>query len=147
MLVPDDIAAWALARWNASAVTTSVTGGLWNGRVNETAASPYAMMLINREGVEYTSGGELPRMRLNLAVMVDQATSTAAQNVAVVVGQTFPVGYSGSTAMIRNGAGTVIFAEPRECSADVAFPMRATSDVVACRMSWEILCQAATTGV
>jgi len=147
VLVPDDIAEWALARWNASAVTASVTGGLWNGRVNEIATSPYAMMLVTREGVEMTSGGELPRMRMNIAVMVDQATSTQAQGAAIAVGQAFPVGYSGSTAMLRNGAGTVIFAEPRECSADVAFPMRAKSDVVACRMSWEIFCQAATTGV
>lgn len=147
MLVPDDLAAWALARWSTSAANVTVTGGLWNGRVNETAVSPYAMMLINREGVEYTSAGELPRFRMNLAVMVDQATSTAAQGVAIAVGQAFPVSYSGSTAMLRNGAGTVVFAEPREGSADVAFPMRATTDVVACRMAWEIMCQAATTGV
>lgn len=147
MLVPDDIAAWALARWNASAVTATVSGGLWNGRVNETAVAPYASMLINRESVEYTSGGEIPRFRMNLAVMVDQATSTAAQGAAIAVGQTFPVNYATTTAMLRNGAGTVIFAEPREISADTAFPMRAKNDVVAYRMSWELMCQAATTGV
>ena len=147
MLVPDDVAAWALARWNASAVTTSVSGGLWNGRVNETATAPYASMLIAREGVEYTSGGELPRFRMHLAVMVDQATSTQAQSAEIAVGLTYPVSYTGATAMIRNGAGTVIFAEPRETSADTAFPMRGKNDVVACRMSWELMCQAATTGV
>lgn len=147
MLVPDDVAAWALARWNASAVTTSVTGGLWNGRVNETATAPYASMLISRESVEYTSAFEMPRFRMNLAVMVDQATSTQAQSVEIVVGQTYPVGYSGTSAMLRNGAGTVVFAEPREISADTAFPMRGKNDVVACRMSWELMCQAATTGV
>ncbi len=147
MLVPDDVAAWALARWNAAAVTASVTGGLWNGRVNETAVAPYAMMLVRREGVEYTSAGELPRMRLDIAVMVDQATSTQAQGVEIAAGQAYPVGYSGASAMLRNGAGTVIFAEPREASADMAFPMRAKNDVVACRLSWELLCQAASTGV
>ena len=150
MLVPDDVAAWALARWNASAVTASVSGGLWNGRPWETAGStayPYAVMRIEREGVEYTSEFEIPRFRLNLAVMVDQATSTQAQGVEIAVGQTYPVGYTGAVAMLRNGAGTVIFAEPRECSADMAFPMRGKNDVVACRMAWELMCQAASTGV
>lgn len=147
MLVPDDVAAWALARWNASAVTASVTGGLWNGRVNEAATVPYASMLINREGVEYTSAFEMPRFRMNVAVMVDQATSTAAQGAEIAAGQAFPVGYTGAAAMLRNGAGTVIFAEPRECSADTAFPMRGKNDVVAARLSWEVFCQAASTGV
>jgi hypothetical protein len=104
-------------------------------------------MLISRESVEYTSAFEMPRFRMNLAVMVDQATSTQAQGVEIAVGQTFPVGYSGSAAMIRNGAGTVIFAEPRDFTSDTAFPMRGKNDVVACRMSWELMCQAATTGV
>jgi hypothetical protein len=104
-------------------------------------------MLISRESVEYTSAFEMPRFRMNLAVMVDQATSTQAQSVEIVVGQTYPVGYSGTSAMLRNGAGTVVFAEPREISADTAFPMRGKNDVVACRMSWELMCQAATTGV
>lgn len=145
MLVPDDIAAWFSGIWNTSAVTTSVTGGLWNGRPLETATAPYGVFTITREAqAEYTSAGELPRFNISLGVFVDQAATTQAQGVEIAVANTYPINYTGATAMIRNGAGTVIFMEPREWSADVGMPMRAKNDVVVCKAQWQVFCQGIT---
>lgn len=146
-IVADDVGAWAYARLNVAAVTSVCSGGVWNSRPGETAAAPYLVFTVNRGSVEYTSGGEIPRFTINAAVFVDQTTTTQAQGVEIAVGQAIPVSPTGVTAMVRNGAATVIFAEPREASADVAYPMRAKSDVVACKLSWELMIQAATTGV
>ena len=143
----DDIAAWTYARLNVAAVTSVCSGGVWNSRPSETAASPYLVFTVNRGPVEYTSGGEIPRFTVNAAVYVDQTTTTQAQGVEIAVGQAVTVSPTGATAMVRNGAATVIFAEPREASADVAFPMRGKNDVVACKLAWELMVQAATTGV
>lgn len=146
MIVADDIAVWLTTRLNA--VTTSVTGGFWNGRPDEAAASPYGVFLISRQGgTEYTSGAELPKFDVKLGVMVDQTVVPKSQAVQIAVGAAVPLVPTGATAMIRSGAGTVISATPKDCAADTAFPMRGTADVVAARFGWEVWCQAATTGV
>ncbi len=141
VLVPDDLAAWLYARLNVSAVTAAVSGGIFNGRPNETAASPYGVFTIERTGAQYTSAGEVPKFMARLAVMTDQAATTQAQGVQIAVANAVPVAPTGVTASIRSGAGTVIQCEPRDGSAPVEFPMRAKSDVVACRFAWEIMAQ------
>jgi hypothetical protein len=148
VIVPDDVAAWFYSRINVAAVTAVVSGGLFNGRVSETAASPYGLFTVSRDGnTEYTSQAELPKFTVNLGVMVDQATATQAQGVEVAVGLAIPVLYVGTTAMVRGGAGTVIGATPKECSADTTFPLRAKSDVVAAKFAWEVWVQGASSGV
>lgn len=148
MIVPDDVAAWFYARINVSAVTAVVSGGLFNGRTNETAVSPYGLFTVSREpNPECTSAGELPKFTVNLGVMVDQTTSTQAQGVEQAVALTMPYTFTGITASVRNGAGTVISAYPKEASADTTFPLRAKSDVVAAKFAWEVWVQAATSGV
>ncbi len=148
MIVPDDVAAWFYARINVAAVTAVVSGGLFNGRANETAASPYGLFTVSRDGnTEYTSAAELPKFTVNLGVMVDQTVASQALTVEQAVGLAIPVLYSGATAMVRNGAGTVIGATPKECSADTVFPLRAKSDVVAAKFAWEVWVQAASSGV
>lgn len=147
MIVPDDVAAWFYARINVAAVT-AVVSKIFNGRVNETEAAPYGLFTVSRDGnTEYTSAAELPKFTVNLGVMVDQTTATQAQGVEQAVGLAVPVLYSGATASVRNGAGTVIGATPKECSADTVFPLRAKSDVVAAKFAWDVWVQAATSGV
>lgn len=149
MIVPDDVAAWFYTQVNVTAVTSAVTGGVWNGRPLETASAPYGVFLVSRQAdTEYTSAGELPKFDVKLAVSVDQNAATKAQGVEQMFGPTvLPLAPTGLTAMVRSGAGTVIGCTPRDCSADVQFPLRAKSDVVGVRLAWEVWVQAASTGV
>jgi hypothetical protein len=145
VIVPDDVAAWFVGQMNVSAVTAAVMGGFGNGRPPETAASPYGVFTVSREAqAEYTSAGELPRFNLSLAVFVDQTGATQAQAVQQVVANAVPIVYTGVTAMVRGGAGTIISIEPREWSADVGMPMRAKTDVVVCKAAWNVWVQGIT---
>ena len=147
MIVPDDVATWFKTQMTVAAVTTAVPGGFWNGRPSESGSAPYGVFRVTRQGTEFTSQAELPKLRIDAAVYIDQTAATQAQGVEIAIGQAMPIIYSGATAVIRNGAGTVIHVEPRDFSADVAFPLRGKNDVVAAKFGWEVWVQAATSGV
>lgn len=131
MVGPEDVAAGVMGRFRNTAARVACPGGLWYGRVDESANAPYARLGVKAGDLERLSDGRyLRKFDVRVEVWGDSGPTIQGQArkalEAIMAGLTVP------------NAIKVVDVRPAETDLELDEGFRSANDVCLLTLGWQV---------
>jgi hypothetical protein len=136
MVGPEDVASGVLNAWKASSTRAACPGGLWYGRVDESAQAPYARLGVKASDLQRLSDKRLLRW-FDVQIEVWGDTGPAGQLAQVRKAAETVLG-----ALTVPGSVKVVDARPAETDLALDEGFRNANDVCLLTLGWRVLVEA-----